>query len=53
MLGANFEEVKTKIQAPNKLKALAVVEYIRYHGRKIYAQSDSYLSANGYEIIPI
>lgn len=52
-LGINWKEIKELEKAPKKWGIKTVMNTVFYNGRKIYAQSDSYLGANGYEIIPV
>ncbi len=53
MLGVDWKELKQLSRAPKTWGVKTVINHVRYTGRKIYTQRDTYLGAWGFEYIRV
>jgi hypothetical protein len=53
ILGVEWKEIKELVKTPKRWGIKTVINHVRYNGRKIYAPSDSYLGARGFEYIRV
>jgi hypothetical protein len=51
MLGVSWKEIAELEKTPKGWKPATAIDIVHANGRKIYAKSDTYLGANGFEYI--